>query len=229
MRKFFLIACVLTASGALAQTPPQEEADYNKAAALCEQSARDYPVPAEVKDKILLGRTGEKTDALLNDESLPTQQQAAALNIWRKNILPCTQAMGDWLTKYSPEVARMRAELTARNEKIVAALIARTMSFGEANRQFVAAQHEFDLVNAAFLQARRRQVLEQQAIPLMPGSAAQPSTGNAAQQAQDNATVERLLDEALKARSDAARPGLCPGRPTALPNQTYDPVNPNCN
>lgn len=208
---------------AQAQSPSREEADYNAAAALCEQSARDHPVP--VRDKILLGRTDQKTAALLEDASLPTPQEAGALADWQAAVRPCTRAMQDWLTKYSPAVARMRADLTARNEKIVAGLAARRISYGEANRQFVAAQHDFDLLYAAFLQARRRQVLEQQALPLLAAPPAVPSDGNATQNAQDNATVERLLDEALKARRDAVRPGLCPSNPAGLPGPPPDPVS----
>ena len=118
------------------------------ARALCERVERESPLPAALSHRILLGQTEEPSAILFSDPGVVDTAQAEALTAFNNSLAPCRDAMLSILSVTSTRSAEQRRFLLSRNERILSELIAQHISFGEANRQWDAAQEEFQTATA---------------------------------------------------------------------------------
>lgn len=188
-------------------------AAQNTAPAAC----ADVMLPATLSAKIILGRVANAVPGQLRDASLPTAEEAAQLKTFRD--APCrADKLANMRSFYPREAA-----LEDGNTRILNDLIARKISFGSANRQWTQARFDYLRLTGVILEQQT------QTAPPPPDLGLMTPEERNRQDAAGVAESQRMLDEAEKARRDSLRPVQCPSSPVPLPNQPYDPVNPNCN
>lgn len=213
-RPVLLLAMLCLPGAALGQTP---QAAASQSCAAAEQAST---LPGAIQQRIVYGRMETLSAAHLRDGAVPTASEAAALTAFIDHRRDCVAALRAQFEKSAP----LRLPLLDANEKILADLAARKISYGTANARWAGAQYTFDRIYG--------QLLEQQTqampLPVNPfADAARDAAELDRQNAEATARSRQMIEDAIRANQEnAARGGICPPRPMGAPEPLPDPLGP---
>ena len=183
------------AAGALVDRAGAEDNPLVACLVTASQDSRLDPL----RDKLVVAVPGEETFAMLADQSMPTDQQRAAISIWSDGKHDCvTKWLPWWQEHFSAELVDVAVEVDNQMTFAAVDLYNRKITFGEFNRRSKVARADVKQRVAAIvarIQTAQRQQQDQQAAV-----ARQEDW-----QRQQLAEQEELQRRQLEAQDDIAR------------------------